>query len=92
MKPKWMMVRLKKSTHERLKQEVARLCKAMEDGRATDLRSSVDNPNPAALGLTMDDLINRLLADRERHRVRVRRSATKARDAKAKATEAGERG
>lgn len=75
-KPKWVMVRLKKETHERLRRAIVALCAAMDRGTTPDARDVIDNSNPHALEMTFDTFITRLMNERDRHRVRSRKART----------------
>lgn len=79
-----VMLAVKPATRERIKQEAATLIEWMREypHLCEHMPEVRDNNAPAFLGLSMDDLVNLLLDDRQRHRRRrkaSRRASGKAR-------------
>lgn len=70
-------VRLLQTTKDRLTEELNRLCDAIEAGHTPDIGTNADPINPLAKALSMDQLINRLLDERQAHRERSRKSKRK---------------
>ena len=79
MAEKSVMVRVRESTRARLQAEVARIMRAVEDGRREDPGINPEQINPCCPGLSLDALINLMLDQVDAHRERDRRHRAKKR-------------
>jgi hypothetical protein len=71
-----VMLAVKPETRERIKRDAAQLVEWIRENpeQAAHLPEARENANPGFVGMSMDDMVNLLLDDRDRHRGRRKRS------------------
>jgi hypothetical protein len=80
MEDDYCMVRIRKSTRRRLRQENVHLVERYEQGLTGGLPADAERINPAGTGLSMDRLILYLLDLVQGHRERARKASAKRRN------------
>lgn len=78
----WTHVRVRKATLARMQLAARRIVQLVEEGIIPDPGVNPEPKNPAAIGLSMDQLITVLLDERDAHNRRARESRRRRRDAR----------